>query len=113
LLRSAKTKYCRNTRLPISRNTCKRLSIPKEARPRIRTGRADGYPIAEAVLIPIYGPRQIDDETPFNATLDGDVWTVSGSLHCKTTAKVICVGGTAVVQLSKTTGEILLLIHEA
>jgi hypothetical protein len=65
------------------------------------------------VLIPIYGPRQIDDETPFNATLDGDVWTVSGSLHCKTTAKVICVGGTAVVQLSKTTGEILLLIHEA
>jgi hypothetical protein len=60
--------------------------------------------IDEAVLIPIYGARQIDYERPFNATLDGDVWTVSGSLHCKTTAKVICVGGTAVVQVSKTTG---------
>jgi hypothetical protein len=68
--------------------------------------------IAEAVLIPIYGAKQIGYEKPFNATLDGDVWTINGTLHCKTTAQSICVGGTAVVQLSKTTGEVLLLVHE-
>ena len=68
--------------------------------------------IAEAVLIPVYGAKQIGYEKPFNATLDGDVWTISGTLHCKTTATSICVGGTAVVQLSKSTGEVLMLVHE-
>ena len=68
--------------------------------------------IAEAVLIPIYGAKQIAYEKPLHATLSGNVWTISGTLHCKTTAKSICVGGTAIVQLSKTTGEILLLGHE-
>jgi hypothetical protein len=68
--------------------------------------------IAEAVLIPIYGAKQVGYEKPFNATLDGDVWTVTGTLDCKTTATTICVGGTAVVQLSKTTGAVLLLVHE-
>ena len=68
--------------------------------------------IAEAVLIPIYGARQVASEKPFNATLDGDAWTINGTVHCKTTAKSICVGGTAIVQLSKTTGEVLLLVHE-
>lgn len=68
--------------------------------------------IAEAVLIPIYGAKQIGYEKPFHATLDGDVWTIQGTLDCKTTATTICVGGTAVVQLSKTTGAVLLLVHE-
>ena len=68
--------------------------------------------ITEAVLIPVYGAKQVGYERPFNATLDGDVWTVTGTLDCKTTAKSICVGGTAVVQLSKITGEVLLLVHE-
>lgn len=68
--------------------------------------------IAEAVLIPIYGTKQIAYEKPFHATLSGDVWTISGTLHCKTTAKSVCVGGTAIVQLSKITGEVLLLGHE-
>lgn len=68
--------------------------------------------IAEAVLIPIYGTKQIGYERPFHATLDRDTWTISGSLHCKNTANTVCVGGTAIVQLSKTTGEVLLLVHE-
>jgi hypothetical protein len=68
--------------------------------------------IAEAVLTPIYGAKQVGYEKPFNATLDGDVWTIQGTLDCKTTAKSIWVGGTAVVQLSKTTGAVLLLVHE-
>jgi hypothetical protein len=68
--------------------------------------------IAEAVLIPVYGADQIGSEKPFNATLDSDVWTISGTLHCKTTATSVCVGGTAVGQLSKSTAEVLLLVHE-
>lgn len=68
--------------------------------------------IAEAVLVPVYGAKQVGYEKPFEATLDGDVWTVTGTLHCDATAKEICVGGTAVVQLSKSTGAVLLLVHE-
>jgi hypothetical protein len=68
--------------------------------------------VAEAVMIPIYGARLVASEKPFHATLDGDVWTVSGTMGCKTTAHSICVGGTAVMQLSKATGEILLSVHE-
>ena len=68
--------------------------------------------VAEAVLIPVYGARQIANERPFGATLAGDVWTVSGSMHCRITAKSVCVGGVGVVQISKTSGEILLLVHE-
>ena len=76
---------------------------------RLQKVPADGYVpdaktavrIAEAVLIPVYGMKQIAWEEPFIATLDNDVWTVSGTLNCKSTATIVCVGGTAVVQLSK------------
>jgi hypothetical protein len=44
--------------------------------------------IAEAVLMPIYGAKQIGYEKPFDATLDGDVWTVNGTLHCKNNGTV-------------------------
>ncbi|MFZ3215341.1 MAG: NTF2 fold immunity protein [Candidatus Acidiferrales bacterium] len=38
--------------------------------------------VAEAVLLPVYGEEQIISERPFKAALDGDVWTVTGTLHC-------------------------------
>ena len=70
--------------------------------------------IAEAVLIPVYGKEQIESERPFNARLEGGVWTVWGTLHCpdgKGGITTVCVGGTAEVKLSKSDGRILSMIH--
>jgi hypothetical protein len=62
--------------------------------------------IGEAILIPVYGKEVILEERPFKATLQGDVWTVKGTLHCSG-----CDGGTAVIRISKTTGQILFMAH--
>jgi hypothetical protein len=72
--------------------------------------------IAEAVLVPVYGEGQIADEQPFKASLEGDVWTVSGTLNCKDeNGKIVsnqrCKGGVAVVKLSKIDGRIISMIH--
>lgn len=61
--------------------------------------------IGEAVLIPIYGEKQIRSEEPFVAAREGDVWTVSGTLPPNT------IGGTAYVKLSATDGRILDWCH--
>ena len=37
--------------------------------------------VGEAVLMPVYGEKQILGERPFKAALHGDVWTVEGTLH--------------------------------
>src|SRR5579871_2218200 len=58
--------------------------------------------VGEAVLIPVYGEKQILAERPFKATLHGNVWTVEGTLPCGN-----CNGGTAFVKISKTSGQIL------
>jgi hypothetical protein len=70
--------------------------------------------IAEAVLVPVYGRQKIESEKPFNAELKDGVWTVSGTLHCSdgnggTTTH--CVGGVAVVTISKADARILSMIH--
>ena len=64
--------------------------------------------IGEAVLIPVYGEKKISQERPFEATRKGDVWRVMGTLNCGAPE---CAGGTAVVKISKTTGEILFVGH--
>jgi NTF2 fold immunity protein of polymorphic toxin system component len=64
--------------------------------------------IAEAVLIPVYGEKQIMSERPFTAKLSGDIWTVGGTLNCGAPQ---CKGGTAVVKISKTSGQILFMMH--
>jgi hypothetical protein len=64
--------------------------------------------IGEAVLIPVYGEATIRRERPFKATREGDVWTVAGTLNCGAPQ---CVGGTAVVKISKMSGEILAMFH--
>jgi len=63
--------------------------------------------IAEAVLIPVYGENQVLSERPFKATLEGDSWTVQGTLQCAPD----CDGGTALVKISKSTGQILQMFH--
>jgi hypothetical protein len=62
--------------------------------------------VGEAVLIPVYGEKQILAERPFKATLHGSVWTVEGTLPCGN-----CNGGTAFVKISKTSGQILFMTH--
>lgn len=64
--------------------------------------------IAETVLIPVYGEKQIVSERPFKAMLEGDVWKVAGTLYC---GAPYCNGGTAEVRISKTSGQILHMIH--
>ncbi len=64
--------------------------------------------IAEAVLIPVYGEKQIRQEEPFKALRRGNIWTVTGALNC---GAPNCDGGTAVVEVSKTSGEILSMVH--
>jgi hypothetical protein len=67
--------------------------------------------VGEAVLMPVYGEKTIVGERPFKATLQGDVWTVEGTLHCDGPPGATCVGGTAVVKISKTSGQILFMLH--
>jgi hypothetical protein len=64
--------------------------------------------IAEVVLVPVYGAKTIRDEEPFKARREGDVWRVEGSLNC---GAPHCFGGTAVVRISKSSGEILFMAH--
>jgi NTF2 fold immunity protein of polymorphic toxin system component len=70
--------------------------------------------IAEAVLIPVYGDKQIESEKPFTAKLKDGVWIVSGTLRCpdgKGGTTSDCVGGVAVVQISKVDARILSMVH--
>jgi len=70
--------------------------------------------VAEAVLIPVYGREQIESERPFTATLKRDIWTIEGTLYCLDTKRVKttdCLGGVAVVKISKSDGRILYMLH--
>lgn len=62
--------------------------------------------IAVAVWSPIYGEKQIQSEKPFHASLKHGVWTVTGSLPGPPT-----VGGTALADISKQDGRVLLVFH--
>jgi hypothetical protein len=63
--------------------------------------------IGEAVAIAQWGEAKIAKERPFKARLRNDVWTIHGTLHPQG-----AFGGTAVVQLSKSTGAVLLALHQ-
>jgi hypothetical protein len=70
--------------------------------------------IAEAVLVPVYGEKQVESEKPFTAKLKGDVWTVQGTLTCsdgKGGSTTSCAGGVAVVEISKTDGHVISVAH--
>jgi hypothetical protein len=60
--------------------------------------------VAEAILPPIYGEKQVEPERPFSARLKGHVWTVTGHLNQP-------LGGVAEVKVSKKTGQILSVTH--
>jgi hypothetical protein len=61
--------------------------------------------IAEAVLTPIYGEKQIKSEEPFSANLHDGIWTVEGSI-----AEGV-EGGVAIIKISKANGAIVSVTH--
>jgi NTF2 fold immunity protein len=70
--------------------------------------------IAEAVLICVYGEKQIESEGPFTATLKDAAWIVTGTLRCpddKGGTTTSCDGGVAEVHISKDDAHILYMSH--
>ena len=70
--------------------------------------------VAEPELIRIYGAGVIASERPLNAGLSGDMWIVSGTLHCsdgKGGTTTVCAGGVATAHLSRSDGRVLEIFH--
>ena len=61
--------------------------------------------VAEAILTPIYGEKQVISERPFAARLDGDVWTVTGHLPEGWD------GGVAEIELRRSNAAVLSVHH--
>ena len=61
--------------------------------------------VAEAILLPIYGEKQIASERPFSAQLKDGVWIVTGHLPEGWT------GGVAEIKISKGTCQIISVSH--
>ena len=60
--------------------------------------------IAEAVWLPIYGER-ILEEKPYNAFLqENEIWIIEGSLHSQK-------GGVAYIEIQKSDGKVLKVTH--
>ena len=78
---------------------------------------ATALSIAEPALIKVYGKRQIDDERPLTATLEGGIWSVYGTLCCshskgqRTCEAGRCVGGIATLKLRQSDGKVLSMSH--
>ena len=64
--------------------------------------------IARAVLTPIYGLEQIRSEEPLVAKEMPDRWLVTGTLTC---GGRVCLGGTAEIEIAKSDGRVLRVIH--
>ena len=60
--------------------------------------------VAEAVLIGIYGEKQIEGERPFFAKLEREIWIVHGTIHAPN-------GGVAEIRISKKDGRVLHVSH--
>jgi hypothetical protein len=76
------------------------------------TDKATAISIAEAVLFPIYGKKEIEGQKPYNVELVGNVWTITGTLSCCSSATdCICLGGVFLIQISKQDGKILRVTH--
>jgi hypothetical protein len=63
--------------------------------------------IGEAVAIAQYGETTIAKERPFRARLYDHTWLIHGTLH-----PAGADGGTAVIKISRTTGQVLFLTHQ-
>lgn len=64
--------------------------------------------IAEQKLVKTYG-KGVLDQRPFITSLDQDVWTFTGTMHCP--EGEVCKGGVAQIQVSAKNGKVLKLTH--
>jgi hypothetical protein len=64
------------------------------------------YKIAEIVLLQIYGIERINNQKPFSINLFRGVWVIEGNLNC-----IGCDGGVAYIEIQKSDGKILKVIH--
>lgn len=62
--------------------------------------------IAEAVMIPIFGQREVETDRPFTATLEKDVWIVESNHNLSNLTEK---GGVFVAKIMKKDGRILLV----
>ena len=65
--------------------------------------------IAEVVLSSIYGQEKIDQEKPLNAVLKDGTWEITGTLNCP--GGEHCLGGVAIIEISKDDGRVLRVSH--
>jgi hypothetical protein len=65
--------------------------------------------IAEAVWLPIYG-KDVLEEKPYKARLKKGVWIVEGSIATDTLH--ITMGGVAYIEIQKSDGKILKVLHD-
>jgi hypothetical protein len=73
---------------------------------------ASAVKIAEPELLRLYGKNVIASERPLTAGLSGEIWVVSGTLHCgKGANSAVCVGGVATAHLSKSDGRVVEIFH--
>jgi hypothetical protein len=63
------------------------------------------FSIAEPILKNIYGDEIIEGEKPFSVNLENDVWVIEGHLEEG------WEGGVAYIEIRKSNGEILKVIH--
>jgi hypothetical protein len=67
--------------------------------------------IAEAILVPIYGRRQIEEQKPFSVRLENNVWQVWGSFPKPERPDEVVVGGVAEIWIAKKNGAIIKVTH--
>jgi hypothetical protein len=73
---------------------------------------ATAVKMVEPELLRFYGASVIASERPLTAGLWGEIWVVSGTLHCgKRTDSTDCVGGLATAHLSKSDGRVVEIFH--
>ena len=65
--------------------------------------------IAQCVLFEIYGKESIEKEMPFSVNLENGVWIIEGNL--KTNDTIVTFGGESYMEIKKSNGEILKLLH--
>lgn len=63
------------------------------------------FQIAEPILANVYGQELIDQEKPFSINLENNIWIIEG--HIESGVK----GGVAYMEIRKSNGEILKIIH--
>jgi hypothetical protein len=61
--------------------------------------------LAQAVAAGLYGEESVKHEQPYRARLQGNVWTVMGTLP------PLALGGVAIIQISKEDGRVLFAHH--